>query len=476
MNTITLNPRPRHVGLAALLVVLAVGCSKADAPAPGPVTEQQVNPKTARLAPGDLVPSRINALPTAKDLPTDTIALSSPSSPKVAVGYGVKIDTIHVKETFLFVEPGSMAGSLDIPVDVTEGSSVHVLPKISEETGYLATLKDVQVLDPAGKRLDVRAAKPVLDQAAPLAIGASPQPLATKEVAPLNSFPLEAKAPVGGYAMKVGAVAAKNGVAVHVQMPQSKIDMALTPSTTQLYFGDEGSVGIQLTDDGAPITGASLEGHLVNPDGTKGAGVTFKEIGGGAYEALVSKSLSIGSEQGIYNVFVRAKGLASGKKFDRFGAAAMAFVVPTGKISTASTPRIVTDSAGKIASIDVDVAVEAASTDRFEVSAIIAANGPDGSERPIAEAQTAQVLSAGIHTITLHFAGGDLSFAKLEGPFVVRKLQLFSQGSFVMLHRVGYAFDLRLPELKLADLAAPLAIRPAVQEMLDRGEFDLLAK
>jgi hypothetical protein len=86
------------------------------------------------------------------------------------------------------------------------------------------------------------------------------------------------------------------------------------------------------------------------------------------------------------------------------------------------------------------------------------------------------VLSAGIHTITLHFAGGDLSFAKLEGPFVVRKLQLFSQGSFVMLHRIGYAFDLRLPELKLADLAAPLAIRPAVQEMIDRGEFDLTTK
>ena len=467
MNTITLDPRPRHLGLAALLVVLAAGCSKADAPQPGPSTEQQVNPKSARVAPGDLTPSRIYALPTPSNLPSDTIALSSAASPKVAVGYPVKVDTIHIKETFIFVEPGSMAGSVDIPVDASEGSSVHVLPKVSEESTYVATLKDVQVLDPAGKRLDVRLAKPGLEAAAPIS---------GKAAMPLNSFPLEPAAPVGGYAMKVGALAAKNGVAVHVQMPQSKIDMALTPSTSQLYLGDDGDVGVQLTDDGAPITGAALEGNLVNPDGTKGANVTFKEVGAGNYQALVSQSLSIGSQQGIYNVFVRAKGLSNGKKFDRFGAAAMGFVVPTGKIASASSPRLITDSAGKVASIDVDVSVDAASTDRFEVSAIIAAPGPDGTERPIAEAQTAQVLSAGIHTITLHFAGGDLSFAKLEGPFVVRKLQLFSQGSFVMLHRIGYAFDLAVPEVKLAELAAPTVIRPAVQEMIDRGEFDLSAK
>ena len=475
MNTITLNPRPRHVGLAAILVVLAAGCSKADGPqAPVPVTDQQVTPKSARMAPGDLAPSRLYALPTPKDLPGDTIALSSASSPKVAVGYPVKLETIHIKETFIFVEPGSMAGSIDIPVDASEGTSVHVLPKISEESGYLSTLKDVQVLDPAGKRLDVRVAKPGLELAAPT--GAAGGPVATKDALPNNSFSLEPKAATGGYAMKVGPLAAKNGVAVHVQMPQSKIDMALTPSTSQLYLGDDGNVGIKLTDDGAPITGASLEGNLVNPDGTKGASVTFKEVGSGNYQALVSSSLSIGSQQGIYNVFVRAKGLSNGAKFDRFGAAAMGFVVPTGKINTAAVPRVVTDAAGKISSIDVDVAIEAASTDRFEVSAVIAAPGPDGSERPVAEAQTAQVLSAGIHTITLHFAGGDLSFAKLEGPFVVRKLQLFSQGSFVMLHRIGYAFDLKLPEFKLAELAPPLAIRPAVQEMIDRGEFDLGTK
>ncbi|GAC1355451.1 MAG: hypothetical protein NVSMB47_08920 [Polyangiales bacterium] len=453
----------RAVLPAALVTLFAVGCGRADSTVntPAPTAEQTQHV----AAPGDLTPVTIYRLPapaTLAGLATETISLSTPTSPKTVIGYGIKAETVRVKETFAFVDPGSSSKTLDVPVDAPDGAVIHLLPKGTDLKVQEATLRDVTVLSPGGMKVSDRSAKKALELK-----GAD----AAK---PIQMLLLEPALKAGSYSVKVGAAAASNGVAVHVQMPNSKIAMELTPSSTMLYVGDEGHVTIKLLDDVAGIAGATLDGKLIKPDGTPGPEVSFREIGNGVYETKVSEVLGLGDANGVYNVFVHAVGKTSaGVAFDRFGASAFEFVVPNAKIAGLGEVRAVRDAAGKVTRFEVDVDVAAMSKDRYEVSATITAPGPDGTERTVSEGQTAAVTEEGTHTITLSFDAGNLALSKLEGPYRVRKLQLFSQGYGGTLHRIGFGLEAQLPAIKVAEMAPLSFVRPGVDEMIQNGAFDL---
>ena len=116
---------------------------------------------------------------------------------------------------------------------------------------------------------------------------------------------------------------------------------------------------------------------------------------------------------------------------------------------------------------------EVASLDRYELSATLVSIDPDGTERPVALGQTAIGLDAGNHKVALRFDAGYVKLTTLEGAFALRSLQLFSQGRNSLLQRHERGLDLRFPTVNSGELVGLREITPAVQLLIDNGEFDL---
>jgi hypothetical protein len=312
-----------------------------------------------------------------------------------------------------------------------------------------------------------------LGEVSPLASSETSFALKAAAEKPLNTINLEPSMQKGMYTLRFGSVAAKNGVTLDVRLPKSTIDMAVTPSASTFLAGDDGTILVELSDAGTAVTGANLEAELVRPDGSKAGTAAIRELGNGKYEVYAAKSLNESSAPGVWNVFLRAKGSAHGLKFDRYGAAAFEWAVPTARIASATTPRLIKNAVGQVESFEVEVALEVASLDRYELTATLVSVDPDGAERPVALGQTAIGLDAGNHRLALRFDAGYVKLTTLEGSFALRGLQLFSQGRNCLLQRHQRGLDLRFPIVSSAELVALKEITPAVQLLIDNGEFDL---
>jgi hypothetical protein len=450
------------LGIAFLI---AVGCAK-----PGPGTPETTEPVVTESAKavtvqGDLVPLRTYALKPLTGLERVKLATSMPTSPKVALQVAPRPETRIVRETMIFVEAGSSAGELKVPIDESKDAQVFVGGKSSDSKVLEAAERDLTLVAPTGKI--------VIDPRVNKAAGMLANSKAAIAGGPtLNAHKLEATHPKGDYTVKVGGIAAKTGFALEVRMPQSKLSMALTPSAHQFLTGENATVNIKLDDAGSGVAGAMLEGWLVLPDGSKGAPVSFKEKGNGEYEAVLSPLFTDASATGIYNVAIRAKGNSNGVKFDRFGMTAIGYAVPTAKIFSASSPKTIEEN-GKVVALELDVVVDVASADRYEIAAMLAAPAADGSERGVVSSQVAEYLEAGRHTVKLSFDATLLNLAKLEGPYSLRNLHLYSQGRQTMYHHLQRGLDLKTSPITISMLAPLTKITPSIEEMTSTGEFDL---
>lgn len=460
-----------YTGLGFMLVAFAVGCGRADtAPAPVPQETQAI------AAEGDLAPKSIFKLEQPKDLAFERASVTMPGLPKEVVKYvAQKPQVVKFKETTLVIPAGSSAGEVSVPIDATDGATVYIGDSADKDTEFYA---------PGGKtRLNLRAPRVPTPAAVEKAAtklskvtGANkeattaPAPVADK---PLPVVQLDAKMAHGDYVLKYGAAAGKGGVTLEVRLPMSNIEMDVAPSTLTLLQGDDATVDVELLDGAKGIAGATIEADLVRPDGSSAGSVAVTELGNGKYSVPVSKSLSQTSPVGTWNVFLHAKGTSNGVKFDRRGSTAFAFAIPTAKIATVGAPQLIKDESGKISSFDVAVNLDVASADRYEVSATLVSIGSDGLEHPVAIAQTAEGVTEGRHTFTLHFDAGFVKLTTLEGAFEVRGLQLYSQTRNALYQRHQKGLGLAFPAVRSADLL-PLLNPPAtVQQLIEDGEFDL---
>ena len=445
----------------ALLLLTTAACGKSEtAPTVHEPTTTETIVASAQLAPGDLVPGRL--FPIAVDvsqLASARITDSFAASPKDKVAWDLSPRVESSKAALIQIPAGSRDSTVAVAIDTVEGSSISLVPRAKGPT-YDLTLKDLQVFEPSGRlRVDQRIAK--LDSLT-----------SDSEQSPLATIDLESKLVPGLFVVKVGTVAGKEGVAIWAHQPNSKIMLEVSPSKLQVFAGEKATAKVKLTDDGVPVLGAGLEGAVETPDG-KSLPCTFTDVGGGIYEANVSDAIGTSTITGFYDVKVRAKGVSNSVKFDRFASTALQWVAPTGKILSASAPREVVNAAGQIESFDIDVKIEAATTDRFEINGMLAVQMPDGTERPLVLSQTAETFAAGSHTITLRFEAGYLGLAKLEGPVHLRTLSLYSQGTKATLQRHLRGLEIKLPALQVAKLAPLKAVTPAVDELIQTGGFDL---
>lgn len=463
-------------GLALALVT--AGCSRDSSPAsPGaspdtsnPQEPAVVNTDTAQLVEGDVAPARLfhRPLQPGEVQGPGRVVLANPASPKVPLRLPTPPATRHFKETVIHVPAGSSPTEVQLPIDAPTEAWVMFIPKGNDAQRGETALRSVTLRDPQGRRADVEAAREAQttlepDQAARLAAGRISRPITMLR---LNGNMMR-----GTYAVQVGREAAATGLAIEVRLPNSPIELNLTTSAMQVFPGQDGWVTIGL-GQGARIDRVDFSAMLYDPSFRPVRKVPVVRVGN-EYRALVSSALTEQDAVGTWNLEVRATGVSGNQRFDRLGSTAFGFAVPTARLVSAGRPRFERSPEGKITTLAVDVVVESEVADRYEISGTLAATTADNLERPVADAQVTDLLPPGRHTLTLRFEAGHVSLTKLGGRLALRGLQLFSLGTNTLYHRLAKGLDIRFPAVRVAELAAPREITPAIDNMMKNGDFDL---
>jgi hypothetical protein len=432
----------------ALAVTLLGGFTP---PAPEPASPMSLA-ASARPAAGDVAPVRLFSR-----------AVREPTAP----GLFSAPETRRSKSTVLHVAPGSAPQQLSLPIDTPEDAWVMFIPKGTDASRGEQALRDMAMFDPRGARADLRAARSAED-----AMGMDPARMKAEGIArPVTVMRMSREMGAGAYPVRVGAEAARVGMAIEVRLPSSPIELSLTASAMQLFPGQEGYVTVDLQST-TRLEKVRFEATLYNPRFERDREVPVVLVGR-EYRALVSRVLSERDEPGAWVLEVRAVGRSEGKDFDRLAQTAVGFAVPTARIVSAGRPRLVRDAAGKVAAFEVDVALESQTRDRYEVSGTLVATDRRGVERPVAEAQVTDQLGEGAHTLTLRFDAGHAGLSRLEGAYALRELRLFSLGTNTLYHRLGRGLELRMPAVNVAELAAPV-MTPALEHRLKAGDFTVM--
>jgi hypothetical protein len=333
---------------------------------------------------------------------------------------------------------------IEIPVDTaSEGTFLYIQPSAAGDA-LDGALADIQVMTPTGEQIDV---------------GDGAMQLADH--------------PSGVYQIVVGTRATPYGMTIELAQPDSRIALALETTAVVHFPGDSTHVDVALLDGTTPVT-ASVTAELVSPDGSRSTPLSVQAIGAGAYSALVSPALRLDDPTGMYSVHVTAEGTtASGVRFVKSGMVAVKYTIPTARITHVMPMRVVKGARGAIEAFEIDVRIEVASTDRYEVTALVAATHK-GVARRVCLAQTAEVLEPGEGLLTLRCDAGLVKLTRLQGTFHLEQLQLFSQGRGELLHRIVKGLTtIRATNVNNTQLVELRERTPAVDEMIAQRLFDV---
>lgn len=277
--------------------------------------------------------------------------------------------------------------------------------------------------------------------------------------------------PKGVFRIVAGERAKQSGMAIELVQPDSPLVLALETTSVVHFPGDSTRVDVALFDGKTPLTNARVTAELVSPDGSRSTQLGVQEIGAGIYHVLVAPALRLDDPTGVYSVRVMAEGTTpSGVRFAKTGSVAARYGVPTARLTHVMPLRVVRSGAS-IEAFEVDVRIEVASTDRYEVTGLVAATHK-GKLRRVCAAQTSEVLEPGERTLTLRFDAGLVKLTRLQGNFHLEQLQLFSQGRAELLHRIPQGLSaIRTPKVKSAELVEVRERTPAIDEMIAQGLF-----
>jgi hypothetical protein len=78
-------------------------------------------------------------------------------------------------------------------------------------------------------------------------------------------------------------------------------------------------------------------------------------------------------------------------------------------------------------------------------------------------------IEPGTHVVTLRFDAGLIRLTRMEGPFELRNLELYSLGTNTLFQRSGYGMDVRTDALRVEQMTQLAELPPAVEGMMDEG-------
>lgn len=437
-----------------VLLGAVVACSNApdnDTPQPPSTTESD----------GDVRPTTLVPLPPA-NVRGPMVQWSGPGSFKIDVP---KQDGPYVavsRDVMIIIPPGQVAQDVAVPVDAPEGAWLYIGPRTTDKQRTRAAVADIQAKTPQNTALSLATTRQVSELPGMQELMAKKRATAR----PRSAFALSGQK-AGTYTVSIGPVAAEAGVTINVVQPNASLALRAQPNRSMhLLGGDRLSVRVDILDGSTAKTG-KVHGYLIYPNGSKIVEVPVTATSDGSYEAVIAGQLDANSPIGGYSVRVVAE--ADDGSWQRVATTGFRYGVPTARITSVGSVREVLAD-GQVAALDVDVNVEVASKDRYEVSAVLAGK-LDGATKVAAAAQTAAVLDAGSHTLTLRFKSGYLKLSEVTGALDLRQLTLFSQGRNTLLQRADLGFGVRYANLDPARMAPLRQVLPGVREMYNQGYF-----
>jgi len=207
---------------------------------------------------------------------------------------------------------------------------------------------------------------------------------------------------------------------MNVRQAKSAVDIIVNDEggpELNVWFADNGrdastgtTIYAKLVDGTAKISGAQLNARV---RGAKGKGIQFSETEPGIYSATLDTS----KLSGITTFIVEAKGhTTGGLQVLRHGSIEL--------ISGQANAKLIGVVKEEVNATDltVDVKIKVSATGRY----YLRGNLLGAHDEPIAWAQDAQELTAGEHTLTLHFAREVINQSGLSGGFKLSDLELMN--------------------------------------------------
>ncbi len=474
----------------SLLPLIVAACTSQPQKGPATATAQK-NPTAAAVrVHGDLVPGKlVSVLPVPR--PTELALLhgSDPLAPAKPFGMETPAEPVVGHDIHRLMQ-GTDPSSFVMPVDAPSGARVIV--RAVDTTVNLTTVHLVDVA--TGTQLDL--ARDATSMGINVAHGVAPAAGPQGPIQSAHDFPapqasgtltrepgfqplvtntriLSFDVPTrpGLVRVAVPPAVAASGIIVELQQPNSHVALSGVADELAHGYGDTVTItcGVQLDStgvDGATLTGwAELPGHVHGPS------ITFSSAGGGQYVAHVPLDRTDAGSVGAWGLHLTATGTANGVPFERELEAGFGYFPSHAQMTAVGSAVVERAGDGLVDSVSFDVDVQTLVDDRFSVRGTLTYTDSEGTEHPLAEAQTGQVVPAGTGTITLRFDATSMALARVNGPFNLRDVALVSQGTATTQHRIGRGLDLVTAPIAASEIRFPTVIAARTQDLIDNGDL-----
>jgi hypothetical protein len=474
----------------SLLPLIVAACTTSQ-PQKGATTAvgQKTPTASATRAKGDLVPGKLLQLPVPKPTELTLLQGSDALAPSKPFAMETPAEPVIGRDVHRLMQGDP--STFTLPVDAPIGARVIV--RAVDTTVNLTTVHLVDAV--TGVQLDLArddstmninvahgVAPGTAPAGGPLDGRNAPVPLASGSLAREPGFaPLVTNTRVlsfdvpnahpGLVRIAIPAAVAASGIIVELQQPNSHVTLSGVADELAHGFGDIATITAGVNLDAAGVEGATITGWAELPGHVHGPDFTFSPVGGGQYVAHLPLNGPDLTTMGAWGLHLTASGTANGVPFEREVESGFGYFPSHAQMTAIGAPVVARGADGLIDSVSVDVDVQTLADDRFSVRGTLTYTDAEGTEHPLASAQTGQVIAAGNGTITLRFDAGAMALAKVNGPFNLRDVALVSQGIGTTQHRIGRGLEIATAPIAANEIRFPKAIPFPALDLIKNGDL-----
>lgn len=250
-----------------------------------------------------------------------------------------------------------------------------------------------------------------------------------------TAFRIDPALGTGHFELKLAQ--ADGDVVVHVFEPQSSVQLELKASRGSYLQGAPIRIDAALID-GSSARGVDLMRGAITSPGGQVREFQFVADKNGGYSAQLTADFEPESVDGLYEIHAFASAKLSEARVLRDARTAFAYTVPSARF-TGAARDVPVRMREPVVYLQFDV--EVAASGRYQIGGVLYGSTSDGEMVPVAMAQSARVLDAGVHAMDLVFGPDVLDGVKAGAPWQIRDLQLIDQGSMGLLEQRVFALE-----------------------------------
>ncbi len=353
--------------------------------------------------------------------------------------------------------PFASSSSLDaFVVDATSQSSVSVVLRgpnarvVVWPVGVSTAETSLRLLDPQGNPF-----APDGRTEAAFAAGSSAELAGLVDLPPTATLLKVSPAAPGRYTLDFSH--AQSGAKAFMVAVQDGSGYRMRVSLSEMVSSPAGHPALYAKlfnqNSGAPLLGFHVTAMARSASGYPPARVVLRDDGvapdATAGDGVYSCLLPVEPGGGMEDVKVDASGAADGLPLHRVGHAVLALSERGARILGAMPCQVLRDQSG-VSGVDVPVQVKLPKAGTYRLQATLTGRAPSGAAVEVAYASAEGRFAAGPQTMTLHFAGQDLSRAGVDPPYTVRDASLLDLGTVrvaAQFPKLGHVAGFTLAEL-----------------------------